>query len=635
MNSLADFAASWRHLHVLVLGAGDSGLAMARWCAERGARVSVADTREQPPQAEALARELPASVLHRGFDASLLDAEPAVLRVLKSPGLSPRDAALAGLLARAGELGIAVHNELDLFAEALAELQAAIGYAPKVIAITGTNGKTTTTVMCGQLVERSGLRVAVAGNVGPTMLDTLREALIAQRESASSPVPVDATGHDQAGAEAPPRSGLSAASEAPRARADEAAAPELGAPGDEPRAEGPREPGPATFDEAAIESPADDAAPLRLIPPPPAPPSFEHLPEAWVLELSSFQLDGVERFEPSAAVVLNLSQDHLDWHGSMASYAQAKARIHGPADRTRTIAVVNRDDPEAAALVPQPPAPAAAVRGQPKAKPPALAARRVIGFGLDAPRRAGDFGLVVENGMAWLVRAMEAEITPKRRRGESAAEAQEPPALQRLMPADALRIRGRHNTSNALAALALATAIGRPLAPMLHGLREYRGEPHRVEFVASVGGVEAFDDSKGTNVGATVAALDGLGAERGAEAGEKRLWLILGGDGKGQDFAPIAAPIARWTRGVALIGRDRAAIAAAIESAATTAGVEVVAQPSLEAAVQWCFAQARAGDAVLLSPACASFDMFRGYAHRAQVFCDTVRALALERGEAA
>ena len=174
------------------------------------------------------------------------------------------------------------------------------------------------------------------------------------------------------------------------------------------------------------------------------------------------------------------------------------------------------------------------------------------------------------------------------------------------MPADALRIRGRHNAANALAALALATAIGCPLAPMLHGLREYRGEPHRVEFVASVGGVEAFDDSKGTNVGATVAALDGLGADKAPA----KLVVILGGDGKGQDFAPLAAPVARHARAVALIGRD----AAAIEAALAAIGVPLQRHDTLEAATRWCFAQAREGDAVLLSPACASLDMFRNYA---------------------
>jgi UDP-N-acetylmuramoylalanine--D-glutamate ligase len=236
--------------------------------------------------------------------------------------------------------------------------------------------------------------------------------------------------------------------------------------------------------------------------------------------------------------------------------------------------------------------------------------RHVVTFGLDAPRHAGDFGLVVEAGMAWLVRApVQADELH----------------LQRLMPADALRIRGRHNAANALAALALASAVGCPLAPMLHGLREYRGEPHRVAFVASVGGVEAFDDSKGTNVGATVAALNGLGADKSPG----KLIVILGGDGKGQDFAPLAAPVTQHVRAAALIGKD----AAAIESVLANSGVTLQRHDTLEAAVDWCFTVAREGDAVLLSPACASLDMFRNYAHRAEVFVAAVQAHAQASGE--
>jgi UDP-N-acetylmuramoylalanine--D-glutamate ligase len=193
--------------------------------------------------------------------------------------------------------------------------------------------------------------------------------------------------------------------------------------------------------------------------------------------------------------------------------------------------------------------------------------------------------------------------------------------MQRLMPAEALRIRGRHNASNALAALALATAAGAPLAPMLHALRDYRGEPHRVEPVAIVREVEYFDDSKGTNVGATLAAINGLGAER-------KLVVILGGDGKGQDFSPLAAAVARHVRAVALIGRD----APALRQALAGAQVRMHDAATLPDAVRWCATQAQPGDAVVLSPACASLDMFKDYAHRAQVFVDTVRELQDEEG---
>lgn len=508
-------AAEWlRGLDVLVLGLGHSGLAMARWCARAGARVTVWDSREQPPQALALGDA------GRLVGGALDAARVADFQlVLKSPGLAPHDERIAPLLAAARERGVAVLGELDLFARALADLSAGCGYAPRVLAVTGTNGKTTTAAMTAHLVERAGRRVVLAGNVGPTMLDTLASLL---------------------------------------------------------------------------GRPQDD------------------WPEVWVLELSSFQLEGggegAKGFVPDAAAVLNLTQDHLDWHRTMDAYAAAKARLLAAAG----VRIVNRDDPRVEAMLPAPPAP---TKG--RKPPPEPPVRR---FGLDAPQQPGDFGLVVESGIAWLARALPVDEAERPRKGE-APELH----LQRLMPADAMRVRGRHNAANALAALALATAIGCPLAPMLHGLREYRGEPHRVEPVGAVGGIEAFDDSKGTNVGATVAALHGLGAD----LAPGRIAVVLGGDGKGQDFAPLAAPVARFARAVALIGRD----AAVVEAALRGCGVPMAHHATLQGATAWCFEQARAGDAVLLSPACASLDMFRDYAHRAEVFVDTVRALAAERGE--
>jgi UDP-N-acetylmuramoylalanine--D-glutamate ligase len=501
--------------NVLVLGLGESGLAMARWSARQGASVRVWDSREAPPNAARLHAEVPAATLtHAALGAGALDGVQAVL---KSPGLAPHDERIAPLLQAARAAGVAVLGELDLFTRALAQLKAERGYAPQLLAITGTNGKTTTTAMTAKLVEQTGRRVAVAGNIGPTMLDTLAAAL-------------------------------------------------------------------------------DGGGPL---------------PEVWVLEISSFQLDGVVGFEPAAATVLNVTQDHLDWHGSMDAYAAAKARVFG----SRAVMVINRDDAlvEAMAQVP-----AAAKAARAKGVAPA---RQLLRFGVDAPRHPGDFGLVTENGMAWLVRAMPAEAPARRRKDD-----EEEIHLQRLMPADALRVRGRHNAANALAALALGTAIGCPLAPMLHALREYRGEPHRVEWIATVDGIEAFDDSKGTNVGATVAALDGLGADKAPA----KLVVILGGDGKGQDFGPLAAPVQRAARAVATLGRD----APAVEAALADTGVPLQRFSALEDATAWCFAQAQPGDAVLLSPACASLDMFRNYAHRAEVFAHAVQALARERGTA-
>jgi len=234
---------------------------------------------------------------------------------------------------------------------------------------------------------------------------------------------------------------------------------------------------------------------------------------------------------------------------------------------------------------------------------------------------------VNERGVLWLANAvaLDDELPKKLKKGEAA-----PPmevSVSRLMPADALKIRGLHNASNALAALALCRACGLPLAPLLHGLREYAGEPHRVELVANIDGVDFYDDSKGTNVGATVAALEGLGK---AFAGEdQQILLIAGGDGKGQDFAPLAEPASRYVRAVLLIGRDAPAVRAAIEPT----GVPVFDLASLPEAVRRASGLARPGDCVLLSPACASLDMFTNYAHRAQVFVDAVRDIALERGQ--
>ncbi len=506
---------------VLVLGLGASGLAMARWCARSGARVTVADTRAAPPQAAVLAAELPdATLVQSAFDAELFASRPWAM-VCRSPGIAP--AQMAGLAQAAQSVGIPVVGELGLFAQALATLaqpaaadEAAVSdeetaqapgpYRPKVLAITGTNGKTTTTALTAHLLEWAGVKAVVAGNIGPTLLDTLQARL-----------------------------------------------------------------------------------------------DGGELPEAWVLELSSFQLDGVQGFEPTAATVLNVTQDHLDWHGGMESYAAAKARIFGQ----QALMVLNRDDAPVLAWQPQPQSVQDGRRSTP------IAPRAYQAFGTDLPRRAGDWGIESVNGMSWLVRALPADETGRRGR-----DAEEEIHLQRLMPAEALRIRGRHNASNALAALALATAAGAPLAPMLHGLREYRGEPHRVEPVAIVDEVEYIDDSKGTNVGATLAAIEGLGPER-------KLVVILGGDGKGQDFGPLAAAVKRYARAVALIGRDAAAIRAALAGC----GVPLHDCATLPDAVHWCAQQAQPGDAVLLSPACASLDMFKDYAHRAQVFVETVQAL--------
>jgi UDP-N-acetylmuramoylalanine--D-glutamate ligase len=388
----------------------------------------------------------------------------------------------------------------------LAALKEERAYAPKVIAITGTNGKTTVTSLTGLLCKRAGLSVMVAGNISPAALDRLHDAMV----------------NDQ-------------------------------------------------------------------------------LPQVWVLELSSFQLHTTFSLQADVATVLNVTQDHLDWHGDMAAYADDKARIFG----NGTTRVLNRDD----AIVMQMASPLA----------------KVVTFGIDEAEEVGSFGLVDENGMRWLAVAIEAEEPQKKRRKNEVVEV--PVATNKLMPTDALKIRGQHNAVNALAALALCRGIGLPMAQLLYGLREYKGEPHRVEHVMTIANVDYYDDSKGTNVGATVAALNGLGASQ--DGASQQLVLIAGGDGKGQDFAPLADPVAKYVRAVLLIGKDAGSIRDAIQAT----NVQLIDCTTLEEATQKAAELAQAGDAVLLSPACASLDMFKNYAHRAQVFVDAVREIGLSRGE--
>ncbi len=584
-------------LHVLILGLGASGLAMARWCVRHGAVVTVADTREAPPQLATLQAEWPEVRFVSGdFSAALIEGTP-IRAVFRSPGLAPEVVAPVVDAARAA--GLWQGGELSLFAAGLQDLHERFAYAPQLLAITGTNGKTTVTSLTGQLVVRAGKTVKVAGNIGPTLLDTLSEAMV-QAE-------VDAQVLEQHEREAEEAEQAEAARVAAEARAGDAtpvqtddqapAEEDAQASGDAltPEAAQAEEGGEEQGDEET-EDEADKApvlqAPVRLS------AMARVLPQVWVLELSSFQLDSSEGFEPTAATVLNVTQDHLDWHGSMKAYADAKARIFGQ----QALMVLNREDPAVMAMLPEP------VRV--KLQKPVV--RTHTTFGGDMPQRPGDWGIETVNGMTWLVRAMEADETRKRRKDE-----EQELHIQRLMPADALRIRGRHNAVNALAALALASSAGCALASMLYGLREYRGEPHRVESVAIVHDIEYFDDSKGTNVGATVAALQGLGAER-------RLVVILGGDGKGQDFSPLLAPVSQHVRAAVLIGRDAPVIRQTLQGA----GVILQDASDLSDAVQLASQLAHSGDAVLLSPACASLDMFRNYEHRAEVFRAAVAELA-------
>ena len=307
-----------------------------------------------------------------------------------------------------------------------------------------------------------------------------------------------------------------------------------------------------------------------------SPPALDALlkrkspPSTWVLELSSYQLETTWSLAPVAAAMLNLSEDHLDRYAGLAEYAGAKARIF----MGEGAQILNRCDSASMAL--------------------ALPGRTEITFGLDAPSMPEDFGI----DRKYLVRGTE-----------------------RILAVADLPLAGAHNLSNALAACALACVADVPLAALAKGLRSFRGLPHRMQRVALRGGVEWLDDSKGTNVGATVAALNGLAPALGGLS--RKVVLILGGEGKGQNFAPLVPAIREHAMRVLLIGRD----AASIEKAIAASGVPAERAASMEKAVARAAQVAAPGNAVLLSPACASFDMFRDYKHRGEVFAAAVKGL--------
>jgi len=509
----------------LILGLGESGVAMAKWCLRNGAQVRLADTRDQSTFTErqnGWLEELKIAGLKDVCFGPLGDDLLKNIDVIGiSPGLSPLQEPTQSFLANAEQAEIDVWSEIEFFARAISALDRMAkdqepGYATAVLAITGTNGKTTTTALTGQLCERAGKKVAVAGNISPAALEKLMSCL----ETADQVV---------------------------------------------------------------------------------------NMPDVWVLELSSFQLVYTHTFNATAATVLNITQDHLDWHGDMHAYADAKSRIFG-AD---TVCILNRDDSLVMSLLSE----------------AQKAEKSIVTFGSNRPDEQGAFGIEHDlraGGIDWLVWAEvdeDVEPKPKRRRKSAAVEEDEPLRLKRLIPADALRIRGRHNALNALAALALARAANLPLNALLHGLRDYHGEPHRVQSIAIVKDVEYVDDGKGTNVGATVAALNGLGSN---ESG-KRIWLIAGGEGKGQDFSPLREPALRFVNGVFLIGKDGAAIGEALGS-----GIQSTNCGDLKSAVQAAASKAISGDLVLLSPACASLDQFRDYMERAQVFAAEVEELGMQ-----
>ncbi|OGS92907.1 MAG: UDP-N-acetylmuramoyl-L-alanine--D-glutamate ligase [Gallionellales bacterium GWA2_59_43] len=459
----------WADKYVLVLGLGETGLSLARWLSAQGAHVRVADSRVNPPGLDVLRRDCPLADIRCGaFDDSLLQG---IESIAISPGVPMADPFVQRAVAR----GIPVEGDIELFAQQLGTQHSApstqsSALSPRVIAITGANGKTTVTSMVEHLCKAAGKDAVAAGNISPAVLD-----VVLQRG--------------------------------------------------------------------------------------------ERQPEVWVLELSSFQLETTSTLNADAATVLNISEDHLDRYAGMDEYAAAKARIFYGSG----VQLLNRDDVRSIGMV--------------------LPGRKVVTFGLDAPKNEDDWGIVHDGEDIWLVQGSE-----------------------RLLKASELQVAGLHNVANALAALALCRAIDLPMPALLAALRTFKGLPHRVERVAEIDGVVYYDDSKGTNVGATEAALKGLG---------RKAVVILGGEGKGQDFSPLNSAVAQHARAAVLIGRDAPLIEAALQGC----GVPLQRAADMADAVHQAARIAQRGDAVLLSPACASFDMFRNYAHRAEVFVAAVHDL--------
>lgn len=475
--------------YTLILGLGETGIAAAHWYLWQQLPVRLADTRpEYQSKISSLLESYfePEVDIVLGTEALSLGVLEGVQTVVISPGLAPTIPQVAKLLAAAKEQQIAVISELELFAQGLADL-AVQGYTPTVLAVTGTNGKTTVVQLTKHLIQAVGLSVEVAGNISPAAIAALKKAIMTQE-----------------------------------------------------------------------------------------------FPDFWVIELSSFQLEHTYGLPIHAGAVLNISQDHIDWHGSMAKYIKAKAHLLTMCQ----VAVVNRDDTMTMEMIPH--------------------SKSWQSFGLDEPRRAYDLGLGFYQDQSWVC-VKDKESTP----------------VEYLIPASALQIPGRHNLSNALAALCLVQTAGLEWRAALGALRTYYGEPHRCQFVRAIHGVSFINDSKGTNVGATVAAIQGLG---------RSMVLIAGGVGKDQDFTPLVQTIAQsMCRAVVLIGRD----ASLIQNACADLDIPVVLAESLELAVQQAYGFTEPGDVVLLSPACASLDMFSNYTERGHQFIDAVTELALDQGEVA
>ncbi|MDO7216822.1 UDP-N-acetylmuramoyl-L-alanine--D-glutamate ligase [Acinetobacter nosocomialis] len=438
----------------VVAGLGISGVSAVNFLHEQGYQVAVTDSRPTPPGHDQIPADVKTS-FGKLDQELLLQAEEIIL----SPGLAPQLPEIQAAIAK----GISVVGDIQLLRRAT---------DVPIVAITGSNAKSTVTTLMGLMAKDAGKKVAVGGNLGRPALDLLKDQ-----------------------------------------------------------------------------------------------------PELLVLELSSFQLETTSHLNAEVAVVLNMSEDHLDRHGNMLGYHQAKHRIFQGVKKV----VFNRDDALSRPLVPD--------------------TTPMQSFGLNAPD-LNQYGVLRDaDGTLWLARG-----------------------LQRLIKSSDLYIQGMHNVANALACLALGEAIGLPMESMLETLKHFKGLEHRCEYVKTVHDVRYYNDSKGTNVGATLAAIDGLGAA--IEVKKGKVALILGGQGKGQDFTPLRSSIEKYAKVVILIGEDAPVIEQAIQGA-----TKILHAATLKEAVEICQRETQAEDVVLLSPACASFDMFKSYNDRGQQFVACVNSL--------
>lgn len=454
----------------VVVGLGQSGLSVAQYLTERGYEVAITDGQIAPR----LADKLPAAVKVRKFGA--IDAEllQQATRIIISPGIALDTPAVAA----ARQANILIVSDIQLFCEAC---------EVPIVAITGSNAKSTVTTLVGQMAADAGVNVGVGGNIGVPALNLLSN-------------------------------------------------PDM---------------------------------------------------QLAVLELSSFQLETVTNLGAQVATVLNMSPDHLDRHGDMLGYHQAKHRIFQGAKSV----VINREDalthPLIAANLPR------------------------LSTGIDAPE-GNNYGLVTDaDGQTYLTRGKE-----------------------RLLSADKLLIKGRHNLLNAQAALALGELAGLPLDSMLTTLQGFTGLEHRCQFVATIEGIDYFNDSKGTNIGSTMAAIEGLGAVYAPKDG--KLLVILGGQGKGQNFSELTPFINQYVSQVLFIGEDSEQIEQHLRAAHINAEVSLHQCGTLEeafAAIKQVTASSLSQvKAVLLSPACASFDQFSGYVERGEYFSELVNQLNSAKG---